>query len=42
MAEGLPTWIDDQARDGDGVPVQLKAVRQFQRELHRRASPGKP
>ena len=36
-----PTWIDDQARDGEGVPVQLKAVRQFQRELRRRDSPGK-
>jgi hypothetical protein len=37
-----PTWIDDQSRDGNGVPEQLKAVRQFQRELRRRASPGKP
>jgi hypothetical protein len=35
-----PTWIGDQARDGDGVPVQLKAVRRFQVELRRRASPG--
>lgn len=37
-----PTWIDDQARDREGVPVQLKAVRQFQRELRRQGSPGKP
>lgn len=28
-----PTWLDDQARDEDGTPVQLKAVRQFEREL---------
>lgn len=30
-----PTWLDDQVRDPDGKPVQLKAVREFERQLRK-------
>ena len=28
-----PTWLDDQARDKDGKPVQIERIKEFEREL---------
>ncbi len=39
--EVAPTWIEDQAKDSDGVPVQIKAVRRFEQDLRGGTSPEK-
>jgi hypothetical protein len=38
--KAAPTWLDDQARDKAGQPVQLNAVRQF--ELEKKSKDAKP
>lgn len=40
--KATPTWLEDQARDKDGKPVQIESIKNFERALRSKKKDGTP